>query len=157
MTGTLDWRTTAARAPVWPPRGLSRPPPSPAPAASPHASRAPRRTSFAARSRAQLTPPGAALLEQLTALSEGTTVSFYLLNPCAEYWEDVQDAKLSELLTESRLRERRTNAHSIDEQNDEDPFGLLNPKDPTLLRLWGRTGRELIMLITELTSCGMNS
>lgn len=83
----------------------------------------------------------------------------YTLNPCMEFWEDLE--------TEQDLRRRiaaprrgdRVGADVL--ESSEDPFGLAAASgddapahdDTPALRLWGRPGREHVRLLNELTDC----
>jgi exodeoxyribonuclease V gamma subunit len=70
----------------------------------------------------------------LATLARRTDVHLYTLNPCREFWEDVE--------TRAELRRH---------QHD-DPFGLLDTEN-LALRLWGRPGRENIRLLGQHTGC----
>jgi exodeoxyribonuclease V gamma subunit len=62
-----------------------------------------------------------------------TTLHLYALNPCAEFWEDLDTGRDAAL-------------------EDDDPFGLAS-RGPMALRLWGRPGREKIRLLNEVSEC----
>ena len=98
-------------------------------------------------------------------LGEVCELKIYSLNPCAEFWEDVEsDRAFSYRLREelrrrdNRLRNRDTRLWVIDgrkgegEDDKEDPFGIFAPDTPAL-RYWGRPGREHVHLLGELTDC----
>lgn len=61
-----------------------------------------------------------------------TTLHLYALNPCEEFWEDLESEH-----------------HPGD---SEDPFALLS-QGPRALRFWGRPGRENIRLLNEASQC----
>jgi len=86
--------------------------------------------------------------ELFSALSAQADVSLFVLNPCEEFWEDVE--------TESELRRRRRRGQGTEPSwlfEDEDPFGLSVDTDTPLLRRWGRPGREHVRLLDALTGC----
>lgn len=68
----------------------------------------------------------------------------YALNPCQEFWDDLEGPG------------RRTLRRNLDLEDPEapgwetDPFGLQEPGESDLLRRWGRAGREKIRLLNEL-------
>src|SRR5579885_1826408 len=71
----------------------------------------------------------------------------YTLNPCMEFWEDVDSSYRG---ARDRLLRR---GHKLGAALDavEDPFGLDAPDDNPALRLWGKPGREYSRLLNELT------
>ncbi len=73
----------------------------------------------------------------------------YALNPCLEFWEDVQ----SPAGIERDRWVRRRQKLGIELQGAADPFGLDGGGDNPALRLWARPGREYIRLLNELTDC----
>lgn len=85
-----------------------------------------------------------------TAAAEGTVV-VYALNPCEEFWEDVESP--AEQARRERLDPRGELAWVI---LGEDPFGLAAAETP-LLRLWGRPGREHVRLLGALTACDVDA
>ncbi len=82
-------------------------------------------------------------------LGELTAVHIYALNPCMEFWEDVDSAYAG---ARDRFVSR---GHRVGAALDtaDDPFGLDGPGDNAALRLWGKPGREYIRLLNELTGC----
>ncbi|HJL20184.1 MAG TPA: exodeoxyribonuclease V subunit gamma [Sandaracinaceae bacterium LLY-WYZ-13_1] len=80
-------------------------------------------------------------------LAERADLYLYALNPCEEFWEDLE--------TEGELRRRRRRSEAEPEWlfEDEDPFRLSVDTETPLLRLWGRPGREHVRLLGELTGC----
>jgi exodeoxyribonuclease V gamma subunit len=88
-------------------------------------------------------------------LGEAGNIKIYTLNPCAEFWEDVEtDRELFYRL--DREMPRRKIKSGLDEELNEDPFGLTDADTPAL-RYWGRPGREHIRLLGELTDCDFTS
>jgi exodeoxyribonuclease V gamma subunit len=77
----------------------------------------------------------------LAVLARHIDVYLYTLNPCREFWEDVE--------TPAELRRRVAKRPQADPALD-DPFGLLDPSENLALRLWGRPGRENLRLLGEL-------
>jgi exodeoxyribonuclease V gamma subunit len=80
----------------------------------------------------------------LALLARPTDVYLYTLNPCREFWEDVE--------TPAELRRRLAKMPKADNVLD-DPFGLLDPSENLALRLWGRPGRENLRLLNQLDAC----
>jgi exodeoxyribonuclease V gamma subunit len=77
----------------------------------------------------------------LDLLGRHIEVVLYTLNPCREFWEDVE--------TTGEAR-RRTKVSVADAT--EDPFGLLDARENLPLRLWGRPGRENLRLLNLMES-----
>lgn len=69
-----------------------------------------------------------------------TSVCIYYLNPCAEYWADIQDAK-------SQAR-RRAKAYQQRADHAQDPTGLLDIGNP-LLASWGHAGQAFLDQLLE--------
>ncbi len=90
----------------------------------------------------------------LARLGEVMTLRLYSLNPCAEFWEDVETHRefYLRLDQEQNRRERRVWRGVGEGETVEDPFGLF-AKDTTALHYWGRPGRENVRLLGELTDC----
>ena len=80
----------------------------------------------------------------LAALGRPIEVYLYTLNPCREFWEDVE--------TPAELRRRVARTPPADHALD-DPFGLLDQSENLALRLWGRPGRENLRLLNQLETC----
>ncbi len=76
-------------------------------------------------------------------------VRIYALNPCREFWEDVDTSRRSAFAGWAHRQDKV--GEKIDES--EDPFSLNESSDPPALRLWGRPGREYIRLLNELSQC----
>lgn len=85
-------------------------------------------------------------------LSALTHVEIFALNPCCEFWEDV-DHRLSSAREGWISRRAKIN----DFIDYEDPFNLEDPDDTPALRLWARPGREYIRLLNQLTDCEFES
>lgn len=81
------------------------------------------------------------------SFGEQSRLYLYALNPCEEFWEDLE--------TEEELRRRRRRSDAEPEWlfEDEDPFRLSVDTETPLLRLWGRPGREHVRLLGVLTEC----
>ncbi len=90
-------------------------------------------------------------------MGEACTLRIYALNPCAEFWEDVETDRefFHRLDREINRRSNRLWTFS-GETGHEDPFGLFDADTPAL-RYWGRPGREHVRLLGELTDCDFKS
>ena len=88
----------------------------------------------------------AVLCALFAAVAERADVFIYALNPCEEFWEDVESPR-----EELRRRARRASP------DGDDPFGLWNDTDSPLLRAWGRPGRERVRLLDALTDCDFDA
>jgi exodeoxyribonuclease V gamma subunit len=86
------------------------------------------------------------IFAQLGALGD---IRIYALNPCREFWEDVDTSRRSALAGWARRKDK------VGDQlvESEDPFSLNGLSDPPALRLWGRPGREYIRLLNEVSQC----
>lgn len=73
----------------------------------------------------------------LARLARAREVEVFTLNPCREFWADVETG------AEARARARRERA------SEEDPLGLLAANESSLLRAWGRPGREHVSMLDE--------
>ena len=86
-------------------------------------------------------------------LGEISTLYVYSLNPCAEFWEDVEtDREYIHRLDREVYRRKKKMWEGRDEPGTDDPFGLFEADNPAL-RYWGRPGREHVRLLGELTDC----
>src|SRR4029077_10785520 len=92
---------------------------------------------------------GNAYAEIFARLGAAGDVRIYALNPCREFWEDVDTSRRGALGGWAH-RADRVGAR-IDES--EDPFTLNELSDAPALRLWGRPGREYIRVLNELSQC----
>ena len=81
------------------------------------------------------------------ALGARSELYLYTLNPCEEYWEDLETAG------ELRRRRRESDAEPEWLWDEGDPFRLSVDTETPLLRLWGRPGREHVRLLGALTEC----
>ncbi|MEE2643847.1 MAG: exodeoxyribonuclease V subunit gamma [Myxococcota bacterium] len=88
-----------------------------------------------------------AFIEAFSLLSRSASLQLYTLNPCQEFWDDIDNR-----LAKAREGWLSSSAERADQQRD-DPYDLENPSDTMALRLWGRPGREYIHLLNELTGC----
>jgi exodeoxyribonuclease V gamma subunit len=89
----------------------------------------------------------------LARLGEAGRLKVYCLNPCAEFWEDVEtDREFFYRLDQEISRRERRIWNGAGESGEEDPFGLFAADTPAL-RYWGRPGREHVRLLGELTDC----
>lgn len=93
-------------------------------------------------------PP--AFAEALRRVAGETALYVYALNPCLEFWEDV-DAGFGaqrELDARRRAWARRGESGGADAA---DPYDLDRAGDTPALRLWGRPGREYVRLLGDLS------
>src|SRR5208283_228939 len=76
-------------------------------------------------------------------------IRIYALNPCREFWDDVDTSRRGALTAWAHRQDK------VGEKlaESEDPFALNESSDPPALRLWGRPGREYIRLLNELSQC----
>jgi exodeoxyribonuclease V gamma subunit len=82
-----------------------------------------------------------------------TTLHLYALNPCGEFWEDL-DTGRNRLWT--GLPNRQEARAAVEGADSEDPYRLA-VDGPLALRLWGRPGREKIRLLNEVSDCDFTS
>jgi len=92
---------------------------------------------------------GPAFAKMFADLGELIELHIYALNPCLEFWEDVQ----SPAGIERDRWVRRRQKLAVELQSAADPFGLDGGGNNPALRLWARPGREYIRLLNELTDC----
>ncbi|MCC6133275.1 MAG: exodeoxyribonuclease V subunit gamma [Acidobacteria bacterium] len=85
----------------------------------------------------------------LARLCRDTSIHFYALNPCREFWEDVSDRRPARKLARARLG----GIDLLSESQADDPFDLGVSHESLALVLWGRPGREHIRMLNELTDC----
>ncbi len=88
-----------------------------------------------------------AFAEIFSRLAQRCELRIYALNPCLEFWEDVDTGFRAAREGLARRGERVTS------REGEDPFSLLRATDPPALRLWGRPGREYVRLLNQLSDC----
>ncbi len=88
----------------------------------------------------------ARIFQQLFArLADTRPVVLFTLNPCQEFWEDVE--------TEREHRGRLARYRGPLPAAADDPYGLFQDTDNQPLRLWGRPGREHVRMLDDLTEC----
>src|SRR5277367_3298061 len=88
----------------------------------------------------------AEIFARLGALGD---IRIYALNPCREFWEDVDTSRRGAIAAWAH-RQDKVGAKLGE---SEDPFSLNESSDPLTLRLWGRPGREYVRLLNELSQC----
>src|SRR5690606_3419647 len=81
------------------------------------------------------------------ALGAKCELHLYTLNPCEEYWEDL------ETVGELRRRRRESDAEPDWLWDEDDPFRLSVDTETPPLRLWCRPGREHGRTVWALTEC----
>lgn len=92
---------------------------------------------------------GPAYLRILAQIGDLIELHLYTLNPCLEFWEDVEHLSGAD-------RESWSRRHSKiggDLEQSPDPFNLAAAGDTPALRLWARPGREYIRMLNEVTEC----
>jgi exodeoxyribonuclease V gamma subunit len=90
----------------------------------------------------------------LAGLAHRAEVHVYTVNPCLEFWEDVETFR--EVRRRLPRRGERVGAAALTAQahaENPDPFGLADPADTPALVSWGRPGRENVRLLNELSDC----
>jgi exodeoxyribonuclease V gamma subunit len=92
---------------------------------------------------------GNAYAEIFARLGTLADIRIYALNPCREFWDDVDTSRRGALAGWARRGDRV--GEKIAEA--EDPFALNESSDALALRLWGRPGREYVRLLNELSQC----
>jgi len=90
----------------------------------------------------------------LALLGRHLDVRIYTLNPCREFWEDLdtthEAARRSKRETKRLFPTRRESRQPM-LAVDDDPFALASESEMLALRLWGRPGRENVRLLNQLT------
>jgi len=81
-------------------------------------------------------------------LARDTELNVYALNPCMEFWEDVEASHEARARLSKRIR---LGAERLAESTD--PFRLADGGDTPALSLWGKPGRENVRLLNELADC----
>ncbi len=92
--------------------------------------------------KSQLSPFHARMLYEL---GKRMDISLYQVNPCSEFWEDVT--------TPREDRWRRIRSIRIEENDNGERLSYDENENP-LLKLWGKTGRETIKLLSLLEEAG---
>ena len=96
---------------------------------------------------------GRAYHAALSAIARHAEVHVYTLNPCREFWEDVETTGELRRRLKRQGREplfpSRAQARQPGLALDDDPFGLKDERESLALRLWGRPGRENIRLLDQ--------
>lgn len=88
----------------------------------------------------------AEIFARLGALGD---IRIYALNPCREFWDDVDTSRRGTLTAWAHRQDKAGEKLA----ESEDPFALNESSDPPALRLWGRPGREYVRLLNELSQC----
>jgi len=96
-----------------------------------------------------LASPGRVFLEIFARMGRLADLLVYAVNPCMEFWEDVDDSAAARASTWHHRAEKVGTAL----EDGEDPFELARPSDSRALQLWGRPGREYLRMLNELTQC----
>lgn len=96
-----------------------------------------------------LASPGRVFLEIFARMGRLADLLVYAVNPCMEFWEDIDDSAAARASTWHHRAEKVGTAL----EDGEDPFDLATTSDSRALQLWGRPGREYIRMLNELTQC----
>jgi len=80
----------------------------------------------------------------LLELARSRGIHLYLVNPCMEFWEDLDTSRRRPRTKISHIPLRKL--ESLEFQAQALPADLYSGKDPALLREWGKTSRENIAL-----------
>jgi exodeoxyribonuclease V gamma subunit len=93
-----------------------------------------------------------------SALGRAGGVFIYALNPCREFWEDLDDGRAKRVRAAEQTRfPRRRAREQLSLLPSEGPPGgapeTSAPDDPAALVLWARPGRENIKLLNDLADC----
>jgi exodeoxyribonuclease V gamma subunit len=90
------------------------------------------------------------------SLAQVRDVFVYTLNPCREFWEDLDDARRARAAERARFPKRR--AREQLSLLTETPVEAPEPQtDNQALALWARPGRENIALLNQLSDCDFTS
>jgi exodeoxyribonuclease V gamma subunit len=92
--------------------------------------------------------------EVFAALGQAGEVFIYTLNPCREYWEDLDVGRAGRARAADRARFPRRRA------GEQLSLGALagdEPDETPALALWARPGRENIKLLNQLSDCDFAS
>ncbi|HEX4404138.1 MAG TPA: exodeoxyribonuclease V subunit gamma, partial [Polyangia bacterium] len=90
--------------------------------------------------------------EVFAALGRAGEVFIYALNPCREFWEDLDDRRASRARAAERARfPRRRAAEQLSLLPATEAVPTID--DPAALVLWARPGRENIALLNDLAEC----
>jgi exodeoxyribonuclease V gamma subunit len=92
--------------------------------------------------KSQLSPFHARMLYELGNVMD---ISLYQVNPCSEFWEDVT--------TPGEDRWQRIRSIRIEKLGEENSLSYDDDENP-LLKIWGKTGRETIKLLSMLEDAG---
>jgi exodeoxyribonuclease V gamma subunit len=92
---------------------------------------------------------GPAYVKIFAQLARLRTINVYAINPCLEFWEDLQTAGAIDRARMIRRRDRIEDPFA----DDPDRFHLLDDAENRALKLWGRPGREYIRLLNQLSDC----
>jgi exodeoxyribonuclease V gamma subunit len=97
---------------------------------------------------------GPEFVRAFAQIGQITELHIYALNPCMEFWEDVDNAYAGarELLVRHG---HKIAAGALEEA--EDPFGLDAAHDNLALGLWAKPGREYVRLLNQLTDCDFDA
>jgi exodeoxyribonuclease V gamma subunit len=96
-----------------------------------------------------LSDAGPAYVKILAELGSLRTSHVYAINPCLEFWEDLDTAGG---IDRARMVHRKARIEDPF-AGDADPFRLAADAENRALRLWGRPGREYIRLLNQLCEC----
>jgi exodeoxyribonuclease V gamma subunit len=84
-------------------------------------------------------------------LQDDYTIHIYTMNPCEEFWEDIQTPR------EKRWIQKKNVKTLAIQTSEQDQGELFQQADNTLLAAWGKPGRESIRLLCQLTDYDFNA
>lgn len=90
-------------------------------------------------------------LSMIGRLRNDFSIFIYSLNPCREFWEDIQTPQ------EKRWIQRRAATRFAIRPEEKEQGELLDEEPEELLAMWGKPGREHIRLLCHLTDYDFNA
>ena len=93
------------------------------------------------------------------ALAQSTALSIYTLNPCREFWEDLETgARRSRAADRRKFPPRRSPEQLVlGGTATADASAADGGEENPLLTLWGRPGRDNIKLLNQLSDCDFDA
>lgn len=85
----------------------------------------------------------------LLELSESRDIHLFLPNPCAEFWEDVETSRRNRRSASTRLPRLAPADYQASDLSGALYPAVADESDPFLLRRWGRSARESLLLWSQ--------